>query len=73
MENKNGRKLWKKMLHENKLNEGTWAISKKDIPKMIKELEAFKDKWWNKVGDDELYDGIDAAIRRLGNMKSMKG
>lgn len=65
-------KLWKKIFRENRLNEGTWAIEKNDIPKMIKELESFKKKWWNKVGDDILYDGIDSAINRLDELKSVK-
>ena len=56
---------WSKLLKENKLNEGTWAVEKKYIPKMIKELESFKKKYWNKVGDDIMYDGIDNAISRL--------
>ena len=65
------KKQWKKLLHENKLNEGTWAFEKKYIPTMIKELESFKKKWWNKIGDDEFYDGIDSAIKRLEEMKKM--
>ena len=32
---------------------------------MIKELNNFESKWWNRVGDDKLYDGIDDAIRRI--------
>ena len=58
----------KKIIENTILKEGTWAINENDILEMIKELEKFKSKWWNRVGDDNLYDGIDSAIIRLNEL-----
>jgi len=62
----------KEIIEEQTLKEGTWAVSKNTIPTMIHELKQFETKWWNLVGDDELYNGIDAAIKRLEELKSGK-
>ena len=59
----------KNIIEKTILKEGTWAINENDILEMIKELEKFKSKWWNRVCDDKLYDGIDDAIRRIEELK----
>ena len=53
------------------LFEGTWALETGKMNAMIGEIknlkspsdinDAFYKKWWNSVGDDELYDFLDAA------------
>lgn len=53
------------------LNEGTWALNQDKLDAYIKELNTIKSpsdindklykKWWNVVGDDILYDHLDAA------------
>ena len=55
------------------LTEGTWALPKlpQDQPMIDaakRELGAFKDKYWNIIGDDSLYDHIDGAIRRIDEL-----
>lgn len=52
------------------LNEGTWALPKDNLTKekMKAELKSLQNKWWNIIGDDTLYDGIDAAIRRINEL-----
>ena len=51
------------------LNEGTWAWEGPiEAKKLKKELEDFKDKAYNIVGDDQFFDGIDSAIARLDEM-----
>lgn len=54
------------------LSEGTWSLNKSKIKPFIKELENAKDakdvkkiqgKYWNIVGDDEIMDYLDQAIK----------
>ena len=79
------------------ITEGTWSLEKSKINQYIKELKSitnpkqinqeFYNKWWNIVGDDRLYDFLDAAkenkrgeweadiqsaIGRLEELKKMK-
>jgi len=49
------RKIVKKEL----LKEGTWALDKKALNPMLKDIEAFEKKWFKKVGDDIIADGVD--------------
>lgn len=50
------------------IKEGTWALEEKYIYKMIDELKLFEKKYWNRVGDDILYDCIDNAQKRLNEL-----
>lgn len=52
--------------------EGTWALPKSHAiaDGAIRTLEAFKNKYWNLIGDDEMYDGIDSAIKRIEKLKT---
>ena len=47
------------------MKEGTWALGKaSDINMILKQLQDISKKAYNVVGDDEFYNGIDAAIKR---------
>ncbi len=56
-----------------KRKSGTWALEKENIDPFIGEIKALEDKYWNLIGDDSVYDGLDAAIRRLKSLKSISG
>jgi len=46
---------------------GTWALSKNenDFIETIKSIENLKKKIYPTIGDDELFNCIDGAIRRI--------
>ena len=51
-----------------KMREGTWAIpeTQKQLDKaagLLRELCALQSKFYNVIGDDSVFDGIDQAIR----------
>ena len=60
--------------------EGTWAYTRKDTEEMINALNDIKNPneindefykiWWNKVGDDLLYDELDKAKKEPQNWQS---
>lgn len=57
------------LLEKAVIKEGTWsypdtAAKKIQAKRALKELEAWKKKYYSLLGDDELYDGIDNAIKR---------
>lgn len=62
------------------INEGIWAYSENDANKMMDVLRALKDpkevndklykEWWDKVGDDALYDILDRIKDEPENFKS---
>ena len=67
VEDRGGAVLFKESIE---INEGTWALDKKAIEpfikdlkkvKLAKEVTKLKDKYYNKVGDDLLYDALDRA------------
>lgn len=49
------------------LKEGTWALPETEGQKAlaIKSLQNWKDRFYSVLGDDEVFDGIDAAITRI--------
>jgi len=52
--------------NESTLKEGTWALgSLADLLAIKRELKLFKDKVYSISGDDEFFDGLDAAATRL--------
>ena len=60
-----------------KKEEGTWALPKTEEDKekclgYIQELESFKDKIYNVIGDDILFDGLDRAISRIKELINIK-
>ena len=51
---------------------GTWELDKSRLDEVKNVLEKFKDKYWNVIGDDIFYDGIDSSIHRLEELKTSK-
>lgn len=51
----------------NKLKEGTWSLPETEGQRAlaIKSLENWKTQYYSIVGDDEVFNGIDAAIARI--------
>ena len=74
-----GTLMFKKKDIEEFLKEGTWAFDKKVIKSFIDELENLEvphdindsmyDEYFNKVGDDELFDYLDTAKEGGANWK----
>jgi len=55
------------------VKEGTWKIgSPDDIKKFIIIVNQLKDKYYNVVGDDEVYDGLDRAASRAEELIQLK-
>jgi len=59
------------------IKEGTWALPKTEEDKekctgYIQELENFKKKIYNVIGDDILFDGLDSAISRINELINIK-
>jgi hypothetical protein len=51
---------------------GTWALgTKKDIDEFIDAVKQLKKDFYNAVGDDELFDGLDSAIQRAKDLKEI--
>lgn len=52
---------------------GTWNLgTKKDITEFINKLNQLKDDYYNVVGDDQVFDGLDSAIERAKELKLIK-
>ena len=52
---------------------GTWALPKKDTElkeskEVIKDLKALKKRVYYFLGDDELFNNIDGAIKRINEL-----
>jgi len=61
--------------NRNKLDEGVWSILPKRIPEFIKAVENLKDEYYNVVGSDAVFDGLDSAIieaEKLMNITPLK-
>jgi hypothetical protein len=55
------------------VEEGTWKLgSPDDIKKFIIIVNQLKDKYYNVVGDDEVYDGLDRAVSRAEELIQLK-
>jgi hypothetical protein len=55
------------------VKEGTWKIgSPDDIKRFIIIVNQLKDKYYNVVGDDEVYDGLDRAASRAEELIQLK-
>jgi hypothetical protein len=55
------------------VKEGTWKIgSPDDIRNFIKIVNQIKDKFYNVVGDDEVFDGLDRAASRAEELIQLK-
>ena len=51
----------------NQINEGIWSLTKdkKDGEKFLNKLKTFKDEVYNVFGDDELFNYLDGAEKRI--------
>lgn len=54
------------------VEEGVWAADKERIPEFIKAIETLKNEFYNVVGSDEVYDGLDSAVRAAGELLNME-
>jgi hypothetical protein len=55
------------------VKEGTWKLgSPDDIRNFIKIVNQIKDKFYNVVGDDEVFDGLDRAASRAEELIQLK-
>jgi len=55
------------------IKEGTWKLgSPDDIRNFIKIVNQIKDKFYNVVGDDEVFDGLDRAASRAEELIQLK-
>jgi len=66
----------KKIEAEKGLNEGVWSVLPARIPEFIAKVEELKDEYHGVVGSDDVYDGLDMAIRaakELMNLKEAEG
>lgn len=59
-----------------RLTEGTWALPKmpedqQKVDEAIAKLEAFKTEYYNVLGDDEMFNGIDAAVARIKELANV--
>ncbi len=55
----------------NQINEGTWSLSKepKDYDNFISEIEELKNKYYNIIGNDSIFDGLDSTIAEIKKLK----
>jgi hypothetical protein len=47
---------------EENIEEGTWSVLPSRIPEFIQAVEDLKDEYHGVVGNDDVFDGLDAAI-----------
>lgn len=51
---------------------GTWSLgTKKDIAEFIDAVKQLKDDFYDAVGDDGVFDGLDLAIQRAEELKEV--
>jgi hypothetical protein len=60
--------LWK---IKNKIKEGTWSVLPARIPEFIKAMENLKEEFHSVVGDDTVFNHLDAAIEAAQDLMSM--
>jgi hypothetical protein len=56
------------------LNEGIWCLPEDTqiYDDFILEIKELEEKYWNLIGDDELYDGLNATIARAKELKKLR-
>lgn len=54
------------------LKEGTWALEPEYHDEAIQKIESLKDWLCHRFGDDELFDDLDSAIRRINYLTNNK-
>ncbi len=61
---------------DKELEEGVWSFLPERVPEFVKAVEELKDEYHGVVGSDDVYDGLDMAIRaakELMNLKEAEG
>jgi hypothetical protein len=63
----------KNQRYKKQFKEGTWAVPSNitQYDDFIADIEALKNKWYNIVGDDATFDGLDQAIMRIEELKTL--
>jgi hypothetical protein len=53
------------------INEGSWTLPNdtKEYSNFAKEIKELKKKYYNVIGDDEVFDGLDNALSRLEELE----
>ena len=59
------------MENKDKIKEGTWSVLPNRIPEFIKAMENIKEEFHSVVGDDTVYNHLDAAIDAAKDLMSM--
>jgi hypothetical protein len=54
------------------LNEGVWSVLPARIPEFIAKVEELKDEYHGVVGSDDVYDGLDMAIRAAKQLMTLR-
>jgi hypothetical protein len=65
------RKIEPTMENKNKIKEGTWSVLPARIPEFIKAMENLKEEFHSVVGDDTVFNHLDAAIEAAQDLMSM--
>lgn len=54
------------------LSEGVWKIDAERIPEFIRAVEKLKNDFYNIVGSDDVFDGLDNAIQSAQDLMAIK-
>jgi hypothetical protein len=65
------RKIEPTMENKNKIKEGTWSVLPARIPEFIKAMENLKEEFHSVVGDDTVFNHLDAAIEAAQDLMPM--
>jgi len=55
---------------DKELEEGVWSFLPARVPEFVKAVEDLKDEYHGVVGDDDIFDHLDGAIRRAEELKA---
>ena len=53
------------------LEEGVWSFLPDRVPEFVKAVEELKDEYHGVVGDDDIFDHLDGAIRRAEELRTI--
>ncbi len=56
----------------NHVKEGVWSVLPDRIPEFIELIEKIKDEYHGVVGSDDVYDGLDRAVRAAEELLNME-
>jgi hypothetical protein len=55
---------------DKELEEGVWSFLPERVPEFVKAVEELKDEYHGVVGDDDIFDHLDGAIRRAEELRT---